>query len=444
MNNQTDKNQLETVLEIINRLAKESVSGDYIYRGEPKCYEKVSSRLYREECKDIKVDGFDIEVVQQEILKDAKQYTTLTDKLEILSELQHYGGNTNLIDFTTDYLIALFFACNSLLGKDGKDGRVILLENTGESINQPRNPLNRIIAQKSRFIRPKQGFIEPKKYKVIKISKELKPHILTHLRKSHGISTETIYNDLHGFIRNRSIHQSAYIEFYRAFTYQDKGDNDEAIKHYTEAIRLNPNLVEAYNNRGLAYYRKDDYDQAIQDYSKAIDLNPNYAKAHYSRGIVYYRKGELDEAFQDFTRAIELQPDFTDAYYNRGVAYSSKGEFDEAIRDYNQAIALNPDHAEAYNNRGAAYDKKGNFDKAAEDYNQAITLQPDNAVAYFNQGTVWLRKQAWDAAKSDLKAAKEKGADIAELFSNDYGSVSAFEERYHIQLPADIRDMLTA
>ena len=31
---------------------------------------------------------------------------------EILTELQHYGGKTNLIDFTTDYLIALFFACD--------------------------------------------------------------------------------------------------------------------------------------------------------------------------------------------------------------------------------------------------------------------------------------------------------------------------------------------
>ena len=39
--------------------------------------------------------------------------TELTEKardFEILTEIQHYGGKTNLIDFTTDYFIALFFA----------------------------------------------------------------------------------------------------------------------------------------------------------------------------------------------------------------------------------------------------------------------------------------------------------------------------------------------
>ena len=49
--------------------------------------------------------------------------------LKFLTELQHYGGHTNLIDFTTDNHIALFFACD---GSPDKDGRIILLERTEE------------------------------------------------------------------------------------------------------------------------------------------------------------------------------------------------------------------------------------------------------------------------------------------------------------------------
>ena len=63
------------------------------------------------------------------MLEAAKNYTYETDTFEILTELQHYGGNTNLIDFTTDNHIALFFACN---GFSDKPGRVILLEKTKE------------------------------------------------------------------------------------------------------------------------------------------------------------------------------------------------------------------------------------------------------------------------------------------------------------------------
>ena len=40
--------------------------------------------------------------------------------------------------------------------------------------------------------------------------------MLNHLRKYHGIFTETVYDDLHGFIRNQGVHQSAYLELYRS------------------------------------------------------------------------------------------------------------------------------------------------------------------------------------------------------------------------------------
>ena len=63
---------------------------DYIYRGEPECYEKVSSSLYREY--GVESEYFDIEVVQEEILNEAKKYTHETDEFEILTQLQHFGG----------------------------------------------------------------------------------------------------------------------------------------------------------------------------------------------------------------------------------------------------------------------------------------------------------------------------------------------------------------
>ena len=120
---------------------------------------------------------------------------------------------TRFIDFTTDYHIALFFACD---GFNKKDGRLILLREATEQgqIRQPRNPVNRVIAQKSVFVQPPKGFVEPDAE--INIPKDLKQPLLDHLRKYHGISTATIYNDLHGFIKNQGIHQSAYTAFYTA------------------------------------------------------------------------------------------------------------------------------------------------------------------------------------------------------------------------------------
>ena len=57
----------------------------------------------------------------------------------------------------------------------------------------------------------------------------------------------------------------------------DKGDYDGAIADFTEAIRLAPNYVYAYKQRGVAYSRKGDYDRAIADFEAALRINPNLA-----------------------------------------------------------------------------------------------------------------------------------------------------------------------
>ena len=214
----TQETELNRILEIIGRIAEATADGDFIYRGEPQHYEKVSSSLWRECRKEIGTEEFDIEAIQARMLELAKGYTHEEDNFEILTELQHYGGHTNLIDFTTDNHIALFFAC---AGSLEKPGRIILLERSEEinkkyQIKEPRNPQNRIIAQKSVFVRPPNGYLDPKQYNVIDIPGLLKEPILDHLQKQHGISTRNVYNDLHGFIRDQRSHQKTAIEIYQA------------------------------------------------------------------------------------------------------------------------------------------------------------------------------------------------------------------------------------
>ena len=223
---------LDAVLEIVGALARRAAAGGYIYRGEPEAYPAVSSSLYRWYA-DIEAAAFDIEQVQAEILEQARGYTAETDDFEILSQLQHHGGATNLIDFTTDFLIALFFACK---GAPGESGRVVLLANTGTDyqVRQSNEPSHRIIAQKSVFVRPNKGFVEPDA--VVAIPRELKRSVLGYLREAHGIFTETVHNDLHGFIRHQSIHQSAYTEFFKGVTADGKGNYSRAIEHYNKAI----------------------------------------------------------------------------------------------------------------------------------------------------------------------------------------------------------------
>ena len=468
MSNQsnTSNDKPRTVQDILRAIETKSAGGGYIYRGEPECHEehphygKVSSSLWRE----YGIGEVDIEVVQAEMLSAAKKHigdlpqdfrvdfatfpnvaeenTDETINFEILTEIQHYSGATNLIDFTTDYFIALFFTCD---GHHDEKGRVILqkTEEIKGMINHPRNPRHRVIAQKSVFVRPPKGFIEPHEDDIVTIPANFKRLILDHLRMYHGISTETIYNDLHGFIRNQHIHGDAYTQFYRGLMCQKRGDeatNSEAkqeeyeksIGHYTQAIEFKPDYANAYNNRGVAYKDTSDFDRAIEDFDKAIEFKPDFAESYNNRGNIYGKKGDIDRAIEDYTQAIGLKPDLAEAYNNRGEAYGEKGDIDRAIEDYTQAIGLKPDLAEAYNNRGNACRGKGDIDRAIDDFDKAVELKPDYANAYTNRGNAYSDKGDIDRTIDDCTQAIQLNPSDAIAYynrGNAYGKKGDIDRR---------------
>ena len=400
------------IREKIGEIEEKSANGDYIYRGEPETHEgppyygKVSSSLWREY--GLETDGFDIETVQSEMLNDAKKHIgdlsqdfsvdtatavnvnqsaiNETIDFEILTEIQHYGGKTNLIDFTTDCFIALFFACD---GHHNEPGRVILqkIGDIKEMVKPTRNPRHRVIAQKSVFVRPPNGFIEPHKDNIVIIPPNLKQRILQYLRKYHGISIEAIYNDLHGFIRHQDIHGGAYTGFYRGLASLKRGD-------------------EAKNRKEKRKW----FEKAVNDFTQAIRLDPNQATTYVNRSIAHIRLKDYSSAIDDCDRAIAIKPDYADAYNSRGTAYLGRNELGHAIEEYCHAIALNPDYAHAYFNRGVAL--------------------------------LHIVEIEGDGARSDLITAKEKGLDVIAAFRWEYGSVEDFEDR-NGYLPEDIAEMLT-
>ena len=458
-NSQID--HLSSPPDIIKEIAAKSEGYESIYRGEPECYAKVSSTLYREYAH-IGAESLDLEIIQGKMLNGAKKLTYEIDDFEILIEIQHYGGRTNLIDFTTDYLIALFFACD---GGPEKNGRVIRqkTETIKDLIKRPRNPRHRIKAQKTVFVIPPNGFIEPDKDDIVTIPAALKQPLLQYLREHHDISTETIYNDLYSFIKNQDIHRHAYVAFYSGFTFQNTGDDaetpeerqtayqkavayytdaiehkpdmleaylnrgivyndmdnvDEALKNYNTVIQLSPNYTDAYYNRGFAYLDKEDLDSAIADFRKIIELNPEHAEAYYFRGLLYFIKEDFDRGIQDCNKAIQLQPNNASIYCARGNAYAEKGELDNAIKDYNIAIQLQPNNASFYNTRGNAYTEKGDFGNAIKDFDKAIQLNPNDTEAYNNRGNAYTEKGNFDNAIEDYNTAIKLQSDYTEAYNN--------------------------
>ena len=84
-NDSKSQKSLSEVFEKIQEIAAKSADGDFIYRGEPERYEKVSSSLWRECRKEIKSEDFDIEAIQKKMLEVSKDYAHEKDEFEILN-----------------------------------------------------------------------------------------------------------------------------------------------------------------------------------------------------------------------------------------------------------------------------------------------------------------------------------------------------------------------
>jgi len=114
--------------------------------------------------------------------------------------------------------------------------------------------------------------------------------------------------------------------------------------------------------------------KAIEYLNNAIKLQPDYVDAYYSRGFAYDDLGQYQIAIDDFNEAIRLNPDDAMAYSNRGKAYAKLGHNQLAIKDFNEAIRLQPDYVNAYNNRGFAYLLQGNKNLGCRDAQIACEL----------------------------------------------------------------------
>lgn len=84
------------------------------------------------------------------------------------------------------------------------------------------------------------------------------------------------------------------------------GNFEAAIRHYDEALKTDPNNVNAYNNRGVSYARMGENDRAISDFTKAIQLNPEFATAYNNRSVAYLRAEEYSRACADLKQYSRL------------------------------------------------------------------------------------------------------------------------------------------
>lgn len=267
---------------LIGRARQREAPG--IYRGEPECFRRISSGLYRQ-LHEIDAPYFNIGYAQQRRIELARRYEPHLSEVDILTRLQHQGGKTNLIDFTRDLNIALFFASSS---SPGRNGRVIFMEEPKIRREQRDvlapvklvaggSPTGMTDVQKSVWVEPRSGYIEDKYVDVgiVVIPSALKPEILSHLRVVYGIDASTVYKDLSGFIREQDRLRDHDAEWHAGMRAHEAGNHECALRFFARYEELDraPRSDLPYF-RGISYWYAGRREEALADMADFRSRSP--------------------------------------------------------------------------------------------------------------------------------------------------------------------------
>jgi len=165
---------------------------------------------------------------------------------------------------------------------------------------------------------------------------------------------------------------------------QNQGRIDEAIEHYSEALRIKPDYEKAHNNLGVTLQDQGRIDEAIEHYLEALRIKPDFEEAHNNLGAALKNQGRIEEAIEHYLEALRIKPDSEKAHYNLGVALKDQGRIDEAIEHYSEALRIKPDFEEAHNNLGVTLFRKGDIDRAIACFRKVLEINPNSINAKNN------------------------------------------------------------
>ena len=434
----TKKSPAKNVEDLIAEIRAKCVGGHFVFRGTTRVHsdakDGVNSSLYRW-AKGAINQYYKPSDIEKEIVEKArKHFPAQTSNIEILTVLRHYGGRVNLIDFSRNLYVALFFACNRKFGEDGEITLVDtdkcaklkeidydeLAKNSGSlgiiEPSQIQESRARAAVQGSVFLYSSDGYINKTLFTRHTIPHGLKEDVLNHIEEFNNITIDTIYNDIIGFISNEKNYETAAMYFYRGNKERISENYEKAIHCYDEAIKINPQYADAYLNRGNAKAKLGNHKEALQDFDKVIEINRKYAIAYFNRGNAKAKLGNHKDAIQDFDKAIEINNQHAKAFNNRGNAKAKLGNHKDAIQDYGKAIEINPQDAKPYNNCGIAKAELGNHKEALQDFDKALEINPQYAESYFNRGIAKAKSGNLKDAIQDF----DKAIKINNQYANAY------------------------
>jgi tetratricopeptide (TPR) repeat protein len=190
------------------------------------------------------------------------------------------------------------------------------------------------------------------------------------------------------------------VDFRNGLAMLREGRVDEAIQQLSAARAAYPQNAEVANALGLALLYRKDYKNATKLFTEAISLDPNLLEAVNNRGVAAMESGNLEAAEKDF-ESILTRPKSAEqlnARFNLGLIRARQLRWADAERELTTVLADDPTYQKAVRERGLVRMKQDEFLSALEDFLLFLREDPKDPVANYNAALCLLTTDRRDLA----------------------------------------------
>jgi len=164
----------------------------------------------------------------------------------------------------------------------------------------------------------------------------------------------------------------------------EQGKTTDAIRHYTEALKIKPVFVHAYINLGVALAVQGRLEEAVKEYKEALSIKPRFAGAHNNLGFVLATQGKTEDAIRHYKEALRINPNYVKAHNNLGLVLAEQGRAEEAAKHYAEALRIDPYFTNALNNLGIALIKQDRLKDAENLFRRVLRIDSGDEKGRYN------------------------------------------------------------
>jgi arylsulfatase A-like enzyme/tetratricopeptide (TPR) repeat protein len=184
---------------------------------------------------------------------------------------------------------------------------------------------------------------------------------------------------------------------------QDRRDAKAGLAMLEDAVRKDPEIVDAWLLMGNEYSSRRDFARALECFRRALALKPDYDLATMNMANVYRDLGRPAEAVAALKRLLALTPNNVHVRQQMAQIFLDEGQLADAERELTAILKQDEHMAAAHNSLGALKLEQGDAAAAERDIRRALADQPDLALAHFNLALVAERRGDLASAETEYK-----------------------------------------